>query len=54
MKNGQNARILHDICPKNTFFSGILRAIQDSKKFKAESERIQPQHPLFYGRNRAK
>jgi len=50
MKNEQNARILHDICPQNTF-SGILRAIQGSK---AEIEWIQPQHPLFYGRNPAK
>jgi len=40
MKNEQNARILHDICPKNTF-SQILRAIPGSK---ADSERTRHTH----------
>jgi len=42
MKNEQNARILHDICPENTF-PQILGAIPGSK---AESERTRPQHQL--------
>ena len=40
MKNQQNARILRDICQKNTF-SRILGPIPGSK---AESERTRPQH----------
>ena len=41
MKNAKNARILQDICPKNTFspnFGGNSRL--------SESERIRPQHQL--------
>jgi len=49
MKNEQNARILRDISPKH-IFSGILRAILGSE---AGNERIGPQQPSFYGRNRA-
>jgi len=48
MKNGQNARILHDICPKNTF-SRILRAIQGSKKFTAEMSGLDPNTHCFTG-----
>jgi len=42
MKNAKNARIVQDICPKNTF-SPNFGAIPGSK---AESERIRPQHQL--------
>jgi len=51
MKTGQNARILRDICPKNTLLSQILVAIPGSK---AESERTRPQHQLRdLGRHRS-
>jgi len=38
------------IFPRNIFFSEILRAILGSE---AGNERIGPQQPSFYGRNRA-
>jgi len=47
VKNEQNAPILHDICPKNTFFRnfffGVGGGIPGSK---AKSERTRPQHQL--------
>jgi len=44
MKNGQNARILRDICLKITFFTNF-GAIPGSKA-ETESERTRPQHQL--------
>ena len=43
VKNEQNAPILRDICPKNTFFPEFWGKIPGSK---ADSERTRPQHQL--------